>query len=174
MKAKGMKRVKFLSFGVLIASLLFILSACSPSRISVEEYNEAEGIVAPTKDPATEVPLDETGPGSEVIEPPQDVETTGEVPEDVPIMDGAYQLQAGLSGKNVVYQIDSSLEDVVVFYVEELPDFGWEMAGPLDNAVGSIGTMLRENAAGDRLVINLQRNEVGGFVRLNITISRTN
>jgi hypothetical protein len=46
------------------------------------------------------------------------------------------------------------------------------MAGPPDNAIGSIGTMLRENAAGDRLAINMQANELGGFVILDISISR--
>ena len=87
-------------------------------------------------------------------------------------MDGAYELQANPSGKNVVYTIDSTVEDVVLFYQEVLADYGWDIAGPADTAVGSIGTMLRENTNGDRLAINLQGNEVGGFVRLNITIHR--
>jgi len=34
--------------------------------------------------------------------------------------------------------------------------------------------MLRENAAGDRLAINMQFNELGNFVILSITISRAN
>ena len=167
-----MNRGKSLSFGILVLSSLFILSACAPSRISVEQYNEAEGIVAPTDIPTIEAPVDETDSGSEVVEPPPDVETTGKIPEDIPIMDGAYELQAGRSGRNVVYQVNSPIEDVLAFYVAELPGLGWEMAGPPDNAVGSIGTMLRENAIGDRLAVNMQGNEVGGFVRLNITISR--
>jgi hypothetical protein len=170
----GMKRVNILGFAILITSLLLILSACTPSRVSVEEYNEAEGIIASTEFPATEAPEGETNPDSEVAESPPDAETTGGVPEDIPIMDGAYELQAGRTGKNVVYQIDAPIEDVLAFYIAALPDLGWEMAGPPDNAVGSIGTMLRENAVGDRLAVNMQGNEVGGFVRLNITISREN
>jgi len=46
------------------------------------------------------------------------------------------------------------------------------MAGPPDNVMGSIGTMLRENTAGDRLAINMQGNDLGGFVRLTVSISR--
>jgi len=168
----GMNRGKFLSFGILVLSLLFILSACAPSRVTVEDYNEAEGIVAPTEIPATSTPVGQTDSDSEVVDPPPVAETSGEVPEDIPIMDGAYELQAGRSGRNVVYQVDSPIKDVLAFYVAELPGLGWEMAGPPDNAVGSIGTMLRENAIGDRLAVNMQGNEVGGFVRLNITISR--
>ncbi len=58
------------------------------------------------------------------------------------MMNGAYQVQAGRSGKNVIYQVDASVEEVVAFYQEELPNFEWKMAGPPDNAIGSIGTML--------------------------------
>jgi len=48
------------------------------------------------------------------------------------------------------------------------------MAGSPDNAVEAIATMLRKNEAGDRLAINMQTNELGGFIRLTITISRAN
>ena len=170
-----MKRAHFLALAVFLVSCLLILSACAPSRVSVEDYNQAQGI-EPTEVPPTEIsdeePADQTDPGSEVEEPPPDANTSGQVPEDVPIMDGAYELQANPSGKNVVYTIDSTVEDVVLYYQEVLADYGWDIAGPADTAVGSIGTMLRENTNGDRLAINLQGNEVGGFVRLNITIHR--
>jgi hypothetical protein len=169
---KGMKKNYFLILAVFVAFLSLILSACSPNRISVEEYNQTQGIKAATEIPETEGHVEEPDPGNEVVEPTPVAETVGEVPEDVPIMDGAYELQAGRSGKNVVYQIDATVQDVVAFYQGVLADYGWEMAGPPDNAVGAIGTMLRENAIGDRLAINMQRNEVGGFVRLSITISR--
>ena len=105
-------------------------------------------------------------------EPPQEVAVTGGVPDDFPVMEGAYDLQSSSSGNNVSYQIDATVDDVVLFYQEELPNFGWELAGPPDNAIGTIGTMLRENAAGDQLSINMQFNQVGSFVRLMMRINR--
>jgi hypothetical protein len=46
------------------------------------------------------------------------------------------------------------------------------MLGTPDNTVGAIDKMLRENDDGDRLAIDIQANELGGFVCLIITISR--
>jgi hypothetical protein len=177
-KAMGLKRrVNCLNLAVLVAVVLLFLSACSPRRISVEEYNEAQG-VSSTSAPEEVQEKEEMGeeepdtPVTEVEEAPVVADVTGNVPEDIPVIEGAYRLVAGSSGKNVVYQVDTVIEDVVTFYQEELPDFAWEMAGPPDNQVATIATMLRENASGDRLAINMQRNELGGFVRVTITISR--
>lgn len=164
-----MKKVKLFNLVILITALLLIISACSPSRISVDEYN---GVIAGGETPEVQETAKPTADPDSGEEPPADIEVTGGIPDDVPVMDGAYQLQAGKSGKNVSYQVDASVEEVVAFYQEELPKFEWEMAGPPDNAIGSIGTMLRENAAGDRMAINMQFNQVGSFVRLTITISR--
>jgi len=166
-----MKKVKLLNLAILMAALLLIISACSPSRIAVDEY---DGVIAGGETPEVQVTAEPVADPDSGEEPPPVVEVTGGVPDDVPVMDGAYQLQAGRTGKNVSYQVDASVEDVVAFYQDELPKFEWEMAGPPDNAIGSMGTMLRENTAGDRLTINMQANELGGFVKLTITISRAN
>ena len=169
------RRVNNQNLAVLIAAVLLILSACSPSRISVEEYNKAQG-VSPTSVPEevqeTEEVFDEPDSGSEVGEPLPVAQVIGDTPEDVPIMDAGYDVLAGASGRNVVYLVNATIDETVAFYQAELPKHGWEMAGPPDNAIKSIGTMLRENAVGDRLAINLQRNELDGVVRLTITISR--
>jgi hypothetical protein len=175
-EAMGMKRINVLFLAVLSISLLLIFSACSPSRVSVEEFNQEQG-VSPTSAPEEVQETEEMGTESdtssgEVVETPIVADVTGNVPEDVPVLDDAYRLVAGSSGKNVVYQVDTTIEEVVTFYQNELPNFGWEMAGPPDNQVATIATMLRENADGDRLAINMQRNELGGFVRVTVTISR--
>lgn len=158
---------------LLIGLSLFVItiSACSPSRVLVEDYDQVPAGAATTEPEA---------PEESVLEPVEDqgpapvVEDDGNNLDDVPIMDEAYQVQKGRSGKNVVYQVDASIEEVVTYYQEVLPNYEWELAGPPDNAVASIATMLRENAVGDRLAINMQANELGGFVRVNITISRAN
>ncbi len=156
---------------IIVIGMILLISACSPSRVSVEEYNLEAGIESTVEVQATPTPVVETEPGEEA-QPVEPAKST--YPEDVPIMEGAYQLQAARKGTNVLYQIDATVDEVVTYYQNELPNFGWEMAGPPDNAVGAIATMLRENEAGDRLAINMQANELGGFVRLTITISRVN
>jgi hypothetical protein len=167
-----MKKVKLFNLAILITALLLIISACSPSRVAVDDY---DGVIAGGETPEVQETADPVEPAADPDpdeEPPPVVEDPGGVPDDVPVMDGAYQLQATRSGNNVLYQVDASVDEVVAFYKDELPKFEWEMAGPPDNAIGSIGTMLRENAAGDRLAINMQGNKLGGFVRLTITVSR--
>ena len=133
--------------------------------------DEDDGVIAGGETPEVQETAEPLADSDSGEEPPPDVAVTGGIPDNVPVMDGVYQLQAGRTGKNVIYQIDASVEEVVAFYQEELPKFEWELAGLPDIAIGSIGTMLRENAAGDRLAINMQANELGGFVRLIITIS---
>lgn len=127
------------------------------------------GIVPTVDVNATPTPKKDTAP----VEDAQPIQPEkSEVPEDLPVMEGAYNLQPMRQGLNVVYNVEGGIPDVVTFYQEVLEDYGWEMAGPQDNALGAMATMLRENTAGDRLSISMQANEFGGFVRLNITITR--
>lgn len=164
-----MNRYLLILWSVLIL-LMLVITACSPSRISVAEYDQTTSGNGEPTEVEEAPPTDEEGGTSEVAPPVKPV--VGEVPEDVPVMEDAYDLQAGRRGNTVVYQVDATIEDVVSFYQEELPKFGWELAGPPDSAIGAIATMLRENSAGDRLAINMQSNELGGFVTLTITIDR--
>lgn len=154
---------------LLIAISLVILSvaACTPSRVLVEESDQSESVVDSPPSPAVEESVPESGEEPESAPP---VEPEGDTTADVPMPDGAYQVQKGKT--SILYQVDGSIEDVVTFYQDELPGYGWEMAGPPDNAISNIATMLRKNEAGDRLAINMQYNNVGDFVRVTVTISR--
>jgi hypothetical protein len=152
-----------------IVVIVFVISACTPSRISVEEYEKTAVGDTEGQGEETSAPVDEPD-ATEIATPEPTMEA--QVPEDVPIMDGAYQLQVVHGGTNVVYQIDSTIEEVATYYQEELPNYDWEIGRAPDNIIGSIATMLRFNPAGDRLAINMQANEVGGFVNLTLTISR--
>ena len=164
-----MKTGKFSILLIVISLVIFSISACTPSRIPVDEYNQ----VAATATGSEAEPVEEVAPETgEEQEPAPVVEEEESGGDDVPIMDGAYQLQISRTGNNVNYQVDGTIEDVLTFYQEELPKFAWEMAGPPDNAISNIATMLRENADGDRLAVNMQYNELGGFVILTITVSR--
>lgn len=160
---------------VLIVALslsIIIISACSPTRIPVDEYELPPHLQVTITPEAVEEELEEPLASEGEESAPVEVEQEGDNLDDVPIMDIGYEIQRGRTGKNVVYQVDSTIDEVVAWYQEELPNYDWELAGPPDNAVASIATMLRENADGDRLAINMQRNELGGFVRITITIAR--
>jgi hypothetical protein len=167
-----MKIGKFSILLLAISLAIFAISACTPSRVSVDEYNQvaATATSSETEPEAAEEVAPETGEEQEPA--PVVVEEEGKG-DDVPIMEAGYQVQISRSGNNVNYQVDGTIEEVLTFYQEELPKFGWEMAGPPDNAISNIATMLRENADGDRLAVNMQYNELGGFIILTITVSRT-
>jgi hypothetical protein len=94
--------------------------------------------------------------------------------EDIPIMEAARSLQILREGGTITYEVDADIETVVGFYQEELPKYGWELAGPQDSALASIAAMLRENQDGDRMTINMQANQLGGFVKVNISVVRAN
>jgi len=171
-----MKLGKFSIPLIIISMAAIALSACSPTRISVEEYNRIHGITS-TSVPASvedEDVVPETGEEQEPAPVEESTQVADRSTEDIPIMESGYQVQVTNFGKSITYQVDGTIDDVVAYYQEVLPDFAWDLAGPPDNAVGSIATMLRENAAGERLAINMQFNEVGGFVILTISIQQGN
>lgn len=158
-----------------IAILVAILaaSACTPNRIPVDEYDAGQLPAATSEPQPAEDTAPDTGEDQQAEPEAEPVETVEESSkDDVPIMESATNVQVSVAGTNITYQVEGTIEEVVTFYQEELPGYGWEMAGPPDNAVGFIATMLRENSDGDRLAINMQFNELGGFVILTITISR--
>lgn len=165
-----MRKARFSMLGVFLSLLLLFAVACTPTRVPVEEATfpaetEAgvteevappeEGEATPEQPELTEVPTTESG-----------------VPADVPIMEGAYNLQVARGGNNIDYQVDASIEEVVGFYQEELPKYGWLPTRNPDTSVGSMALILRENEAGDRINLNMQFNPLGEFVRLTITIAR--
>ena len=96
------------------------------------------------------------------------------VPEDVPIMPGAYDLDVVRSGTQVNYTIDGDIQSVMDFYAEELEALGWMPTRAPDSAIGAIGTMSRENEEGDVISLNMSYNQNGDFVLVQIAVSREN
>lgn len=152
----------------LIGMVLFVLltAACAPKAVPHP----------PTITPAQPAAQPVEGQGGEPTPETTAVEPTptakGGVPADVPIMDGAYKLQVMRSGTTIIYQVDVSIDVAVKFYQDAFPRHGWETAGSPDTAVGQIATLLRKNAQDDRLTVNMQGNDVGGFVKITISIGR--
>lgn len=122
---------------------------------------------------ADDAPANNTGAVSNGEAPVADA--AGEViPEDVPVMPGAYNLDVIRSGTQVNYTIDGDVESVMGWYQAELEAYGWLPTRAPDSALGAIGTMSRSNEAGDSLSINMSYNQNGGFVLMQIAISRKN
>ena len=155
---------------LVIAGLLlaFLVSACGGGK------------TAPTANPPVSSGGGSTEPtGSSSVEP-ANTQPTAEpaspaqrIPEDLPIMEGATNLDVVSDGSNVKYQIEGDVNTVMTFYQENLPQFGWEPTRSPDSAIGAIGTMSRQNTAGDKLSVNMQYNKNGGFVIVQIAMVRS-
>lgn len=139
-------------------------------------------LVSCSSTPATEVstsPPGETG-GTTVNTTSQgesETQTVGsegtganipDIPEDIPIMPGARNIAITQDGSNISYEVDGVIDDVVSFYQDQLPNYGWEMTRSPDNALGSMATMARVNEEGDRITFSLQYNPMGEFVVIRI------
>jgi hypothetical protein len=142
--------------------LVLLATACIPKASShpptitpLQPVEEQEG--EPTAESSPDQPTSTPAP---------------RVPADIPIMEGAYKVQIMRSATTIVYQVDVSIDTAVKFYQDAFPTVGWETVGPPDTAVGQIATLLRENKQGDRVTINMQGNDVGGFVKITISIAR--
>ena len=156
---------------VLLGALLFILmfaAACSPKASPVPTADEGAG-----EGVETTAPVNETQPAGVDAETENEapLETPG-VPNDIPVMEGAYKLQVARAGAYVIYQVDGAIEDVVTFYQQDLTNFGWQKVSSPDTALGAMATLLRENDAGDRLSISMQKNDLGGFVSITVAVQR--
>lgn len=166
-----MKRSSFVTW-VIVFVLLLSVTACSSSSASTPQQGGGGG------QPTTPTQTSQSGSVEEQpgAQPTQQEVVTGEAGarEDIPVMEGAREYQVMRGGSAVVYEIDTDIDTVVNFYQEQLPQYGWEMAGPPDSALASIATMLRENESGDRMTINMQENQLGGFVKVNIAVVRKN
>jgi hypothetical protein len=172
------KNFLLVRWGVFLLILLAAV-ACSPGAaqppVEVEATEEAPAL-AETAQP-------ESGAGETVAETeaaPEEAGTGGEevpvaengVAEDIPVPEAAYQLQVARQGTNISFQVDGTIDEIVGFYTEQLEALGWNKATNPDSAVGSIATLFRKNEAGDQLSINMQKNELGGFVRVTIVLQR--
>ncbi len=148
------KKVLFIIITILIVGLLS--AACS----------KPQATTAPAVNPSTtEATGAVTAPPVVVTQPP------ATVPEDVPIMKDAYDLEVPNS-LNVLYKVNLQIKDVVAFYQTELPNSGWDKTNNPDSVVGSMAQLSRSKENGDRLTFSLQYNPVGEFTIVQIYITR--
>jgi hypothetical protein len=149
--------------------IVLVGTACQPSRRPVPP-EDLEQPVATENAPQD---VQETEPADEETAPETEVATNGSgVPTDIPIPETAYEVQVSRKGAYVQYKVDGEIADVVSFYQEEFPKLGWEETRSPDTALAAMATMLRQNENTDKVSINMQRNALGEFVFVTISIAR--
>ena len=136
-------------------TLILLLVACgkTPTATPVQNTTNTQVPVTTTQ----ETPLTTTPPKT--------------VPEDVPIMPDAYDLQVA-SQLNVEYKVKAQIKDIVTFYQEQLPQLGWDQSSNPDSVVGSMATMARSKTNGDRINLAFQWNMVGEFTVVTVYLTR--
>lgn len=159
-----MKLTRWIFAWFLILLLGFVLVACGGGAANVpveESQQESEEGTSPT-------PAEETA--GEVAEP---TNSGPELPPDVPVMENNRDFQATSDFTNISFVVDQDINEVVTWYQEQLPNYGWEMSRAPDSAMASIANMSRINAEEDRLTISLQYNPVGLFTVVRIVVVRS-
>jgi hypothetical protein len=160
------------TFFYLVIGLLIIMlvgTACQPSRRPVPQEDLDQ--LVPTENAPQEI--QETEPPGEETAPETEVPLNGSgIPADIPVPETAYEVQVSRKGAYLQYKVDGEIADVVSFYQEEFPKLGWEETRSPDTALAAMATMLRQNENSDKVSINMQRNALGEFVFVTISIAR--
>ena len=167
------KKVRLLVW-ILSITALALAAACKPTIKVTERPTTAPSSSSSAGEVSTpsggeSQPTGETGTGGESN---QAGTAPSGVPADVPIMDGAYSLQVMRGGDNIVYKVDTDIEEVVNYYKGAMPEAGWQETSSPDTVVASIASLVRRNDKGDQIFINLQANKLGGFVTVSISVTR--
>jgi ABC-type Fe3+-hydroxamate transport system substrate-binding protein len=136
--------------------ILLLLVACSKNQATTSSTGNTI---------TTQEPLTATQQTSVEVSQPEGV------PEDVPIMPDAYDLEV-TNQLNLNYKINLPIKDVVAFYQQELPNNGWDQINNPDSVVGSMAQMSRSKANGDRINFSFQYNPIGEFTVVQIYITR--
>lgn len=152
-----MKSKKVLLSAAFIVLLLVVVS-CNKQQATTAPQTEN---TVTNQEPASS-PTEK--PSSEVSEPKGP-------PEDVPIMPEGYDLKV-VNPLNLTYKVDLPAEDVLKYYQDELPNYGWEITKNPDSSVGATSQMTRENSKGDKINTTMQYNPVGKFTIVQIYINR--
>ncbi len=161
---------KGFSILALLVLLTLVLTACGGGAAPTSAPAPSGNAGGEEAAPPTAAESGSAG-GETATEPPA-APPANEAPADVPLMDGAYDIDIQRGGTQITYKVDAEVQSVVDFYHEVLPPLGWEIKGPPDSVVGNIASMLRKNATDEQLSINMQYNPNAQFTVVTIALSR--
>jgi hypothetical protein len=74
---------------------------------------------------------------------------------------------------NVIYKVNLPIKDVVAFYQQVLPNYGWEQVKNPENVDGSKVQMTTGNENADRIIISLEHDTVGDVTVVQIYLTRS-
>jgi hypothetical protein len=103
---------------------------------------------------------------------PVAVDVEDKWPEDVPLPEDAFDIDVARGATQLNFKLPGDIDATMAYLQEQLPAYGWETEVTPDSAVGAMATMLRENAEGHRMSINIQYNQLGDFVTITLAIVR--
>jgi hypothetical protein len=153
--------------------LALLVSACRPAFQTPppSQFTGGESPTATTDSGSEPVTGSETEEGGAEELP---TETTGDsrIPEDVPLPEGYYDENISRDGGQLVFKVAGTASDVVSFYQELLPQYGWELSASQDTSVGNTALLYRTNEQGDRLSINMQYNPNAQFTVVTLVVTR--
>lgn len=166
------KRLNLLKLLCVILIVATVVVACTPAAQTPPPSQFSGG--GQTTEGVSQEPgaADELGQGGDTGTESGGASAGEGFADDIPLPVGYYDENISQESGQINYKVAGTAEDVVAFYQEKLPEFGWDLAGPKDTAVGNTALMLRKNANGDSLSINMQYNQNGQFTVVTLVVSR--
>ncbi len=141
-------RLQRFAWLVLVMALVSLLAACGGGAQPPVSAGGESGGGAPA--PATPEPA---------------------VAEDVPVLDGAFELVVRENGNYISYQADVPFEEAAQYYDTELAALGWERINKKDSGFGDSITLLRKKPD-KRISVTVQGvGGSGSTVRVLISVT---
>ncbi len=165
-----MKPIRF-RVALLVALLVLTLTACGGGSKKAEPTSPPEAPAQPTAQAGepTQPPVPTDTPSAEQPQPTEPVEAaTPEIPYDIPIMEGASQLEIQGETNTVIYVMEETMiEDVIEFYKTKMPEQGWETVSTSE--VGLMATLVFQSDVA-RVSISLQANNIAKTVNVRLFV----
>ena len=111
------------------------------------------------------------GGGGPAEAPTQALSAEQRVPEDIPIPEGASNLQVDSRGRTFTFSVAMPLTDLIDYYVLELTALGWEATGGSESVIGLGGTVVRRKGD-DRVSVTMNGNPNTDEVFVQVNLAR--
>ncbi len=136
-------------------------------------FGLAAGLLAACGGSATTEPASASGgvTSTQAEAPTQVLSAEQRVPEDIPIPEGASNLQVDSRGKTFTFSVAMPVPELIDYFVTELTALGWETTGGSESMIGLGGTVVRRKGA-DRVTVTMNGNPNTDDVFVQINLAR--